>query len=473
MKKNSAREFVEQARNGSIDLHSFYEKLHKKLKTLQEKYEPFITIAEKESMEQLGALENNKNGVLYGLPISVKDNICTKGIRTTAGSRILEPYVPPFDATCISRTRSQGGVIIGKTAMDEFGFGTHSTNCAFCTPKNPVDPERSPGGSSGGSAVITKALEEPHISIGESTGGSISCPASFCGVVGFTPTYGRISRYGLIDYANSLDKIGVIAKSVEDAALLYTVMAGWDPRDHTSIREDAPSLEKIKPVELKGLKIGVPKEYMEHAEEPVRNVVHEALSRLEREGATLVDVSLEATEYALPAYYVIATSEASTNLAKFCGMRYGAEEPINGRHFDDYFSSVRGKYFGWEAKRRIVLGTYARMEGYRDHYYLRAMRARTLVIRDFEKAFKNVDVLAAPTMPIVAPRLKEIEKMSPTQVYAMDVLTVAPNLAGIPMLSLPCGTSSGLPVGLHLMAPQRSDERLLGIGMRVESVLTS
>jgi len=420
--------------------------------------------------------KNAKKGALAGVAVSVKDNICVKGVQSAAGSRILEGYEPPFDATVVARAREAGGVIIGKTNQDEFGFGTFSTNSGFKVPKNPHDPARSCGGSSGGAAGLSAAWPgqgPKHIAIAESTGGSISCPASFCGVVGLTPTYGLVSRYGLIDYANSLDKIGPIAKNVRDAALMLSVIAGYDPRDQTSIDIKKEDYTKHVDKPVKGLKIGVPKEYFgkgsggEGIDKDVEQKVWNAIKELEELGATCKEVSLPSTKYAVAAYYIIATAEASTNLAKFCGMRYGASLPIDGS-FNEYFSKVRSKYLGKEAKRRILLGTYARMAGYRDAYYLKALKARTIIINEFKSAFRRCDVLAAPTMPVVAPKFSEISRMTPIQNYMMDVLTVAPNLAGIPMMSVPCGTSRGMPVGLHLMADHLQESRLIRAGSALD-----
>lgn len=425
----------------------------KSSRSIQKKFSPFITLPEK--------LEINKNkGPLSGIFVSVKDNICTKGIQTTAGSRILEGYIPPFNATCVDRVLEAGGTILGKTAMDEFGFGTFSVNCAYGVPKNPMDTERSCGGSSGGASCMTLAADFPHIALAESTGGSISCPAAFTGTVGLTPTYGLVSRWGLIDYANSLDKIGCMGKTVDDVALMLSVIAGHDPKDSTSLNVPKQDYTKFLEKGVKGMRIGVPKEYFEGVDGKITKVVWDAIKRLESMGATYKEVSLPHTKYALPVYYIIAVSEASTNLAKYAGLRYGLHQELKG-NFDEYFSSVRSAGFGEEAKRRIILGTFARMAGYRDAYYLKALKVRTKVIDDFKTAFKQFDVLAAPTMPVVAPRFDEIEKLSPIENYMMDVLTVAPNLAGVPMISIPAGKVNGLPVGLHLMGDHLQEVKIL------------
>ncbi len=444
----------------------------KEVKGINKKYSCFITVVDK---------PNGGKGKLAGIPIAVKDNISTAGIQTTAGSRILEGYIPPFDATAVAKIKSAGGNIIGKCSMDEFGFGTFSVNTGFSIPKNPHNPERSCGGSSGGVAAFVAAFKSRVLGLGTSTGGSISCPASFCGVVGLTPTYGLVSRYGLIDYSNSMDKIGCITKTVKDAALLLSIIAGNDYKDSTSALVFEPEYTTFCGKSIKGLKIGVPKEYFEGVDSEIKKVVEAAIEKLEKLGAKIIEISLPMTEYALAAYYIIATAEASTNLAKYCGMRYGLHKPLEGA-FNEYFSKVRAEGFCEESKRRIMLGTFARMAGYRDAYYLKAMKVRTKVIEEFKKAFKSVDVIAAPTMPIVAPKFAEIKKMSPVQQYAMDVLTVPANLAGLPHLSVPCSPfivdekskSAGgknMPVGLHLIADHFEESKLIQVGDAFEQSL--
>ncbi len=395
-----------------------------------------------------------------GFPLTVKDNISTKGVPTTAGSKILKNYIPVFDATAVSRLKTAGFSVIGKAAMDEFGFGSFNTN-TFRVPKNPWDPERSCGGSSGGSACAA-ALLEPHVSLAESTGGSISCPAAFCGVVGFTPSYGSVSRYGLIDYSNSLDKIGVVARTAEDAAFVFSLIAGEDGKDPTAV-----SIRRSRKKDR--FVIGVPKEYMEVSDPAVARRVEDALNDLESEGHEIVRVSLPSTELALPAYYVIAMCEASTNLAKFCGMRYGLSGPKK-ENYNEYFSKIRAMGFGEEAKRRIILGTFARMKGYRGKYYEKALAVRKLVIDEFERVFSSVDVLCAPTMPFVAKKFSEIERMEPVEHYASDVLTVPPNLAGLPHVSVPCGFVKGLPIGLHIIGRRFAEEEVLRLASEFEKL---
>ncbi len=464
--KLSVSDFIRESKKGNIDIKDFYAKFFEETKKIDKKHNHFITISEKEALDSIGKVDRKSR--LSALPVSVKDNICTKDIQSTAGSKILKNYIPLFDATSISCAKKEGSVIIGKTAQDEFGFGTFSTNSPFGIPKNPQDIERSCGGSSGGAGGFTAAVTMPHIALGESTGGSISCPASFCGVTGLTPTYGRVSRYGLIDYANSLDKIGPMAKTTKDCALMLSIISGKDPMDQTSIQKNTEDFTRYTGKDIRGLKIGIPKEYFKGIDRDIERKVRSAIEKLEEIGAKITDISLSTTDYVLPSYYIIATVEASTNLAKYCGMRYGAQDEIKGS-FNKYFSEVREKYLGEEAKRRILLGTYARMAGYRDQYYLKALKVRTLVIEDFKKAFKKVDVLAAPTMPIISPRFSEIEKLTPVETYAMDNLTVGPNLAGIPMISTPCGKSRDMPVGLHLLGNHMDEGKIIQVADAFEN----
>jgi len=438
-----------------------YESTIRKVRKLNEKYNAFITICDD--------AEGKNQGRLKGFAISVKDNICTKGIQTTAGSKILEGYIPPFDATVVEKCKKEGASILGKTSQDEFGFGTFSINTPYGTPKNPIDTSRSCGGSSGGAACVTALADFPHIAIAESTGGSISCPAAWCGVVGITPTYGRVSRWGLIDFANSLDKIGCIGKNVKDAALLLSVINGPDKYDSTVSQMAPEDFTKNLDSGAKGLKIGVPKEYFgEGVDSKVADVVWDGIKKLESEGAEYQEVSLPYTKFSLASYYIIAMAEASTNLNKFCGMRYGLQGKIEG-NYDEYFSKIRSRGFTEEAKRRIILGTFTRIAGFREAYYLKALKVRTKVIQDFKSAFKKFDVLAAPTMPVIAPKFDEIAKLEPLQHYMMDILTVAPNLAGIPMVSVPCGRVGKMPVGMHIMADHMNENMALRVAHAMEA----
>ena len=450
----SVTEFLQQSHSGNIDYNDFIINYLEALKEFNKKLRLMQCVNEKTI---------RPSAELYGLPVTVKDNICTRGMQSSAGSKILQGYVPPFDATAVSRIKDAGGFIAGKTNMDEFGHGTFSVHSAYGIPKNPHDPERTCGGSSGGAAGVVAAVPFPQIAMAEDTGGSISSPAAFCNVVGIVPTYGLVSRYGLIDYANSLDKIGFIAKRVEDVALGLSIVAGHDKRDSTSL--DAKQKQYRINKDLKGVRIAVPKEYFQNIDETVEKSVWAAIKLMESNGAAYSEVSLPTTKYALAAYYIIATTETSTNLSKMCGMRYGLHKELEG-NFNEYFTSVRTEGFGEETKRRIILGTFARMSGYREQYYMKAMRARTLITQDFKKVFAKHDVIAAPTMPTPAPRFSEIEKLTPLQNYQMDVLTVPPNLSGIPHMSVPCGHT----IGLHLLGDHLHEEKILGVAAAYEGL---
>ena len=386
---------------------------------------------------------------------SAKDNLTSYDFETCAGSRILKGYRPPFDATPIRKMREAGGFLAGKTNMDEFGFGTFSANSGFGIPKNPYDLNRSCGGSSGGAACAAAVLEG-HVALGVSTGGSIVCPASFCGVYGITPTYGRVSRYGLIDYGNSLDKVGVLSADAKDLSKYLPVISGKDPKDPTScVQPDMPkTFRKMKSV-------AVPREAVEGVSGDVMDSFDASLERLRSEGVDVDYVDMPVLKYAMPAYYILATSEASTNLARFCGMRYGQQDGDLSLKFDDYFTSFRSKYFGDEAKRRILLGTFTRMVGYADRYYNKALRVRQSVISEYKKVFADHDCIATPTMPFVSPRFDDIAKMSALDVYKADFLTVPPNLTGMPHLSVPCGYSDGMPIGLMFTADHWNEDILL------------
>lgn len=409
-----------------------------------------------------------------GIPFVAKDAICTEGTISSAGSKIIEDYRPVFDATVIKRMKEAGAVLYGKTNQDEFGFGSFSTNCAFETPKNPHDPERVVGGSSGGAGAIVAAMDQPVISLGESTGGSITNPAAYNGVVGITPTYGRVSRYGLIDYANSLDKIGILADNVELAAKGIKVISGEDEKDQTTVDREVPEFDE-KLEERKDLKVGIPKQYieLEGIEEGVRQNFENSVKKLEEAGITVekVDLPLLEADISVAAYYVLAMAETSTNLAKFSGMRYGMEkDPEEFEDFNEYFSDIRTEGFGEEVKRRVLLGTYTRMAGYRDDYYVKAAKVRKKIIDQLKEAFEEYDVLMAPSMPNTAPKIEEAEEMSPTEIYAMDTLTVGPNLAGIPMISVPNGKSNGMPTGLHIMADHFEEQKILDAAYTYEKI---
>lgn len=386
---------------------------------------------------------------------SAKDNLTSLDMETCAGSRILQGYVPAFDAAAIERMKAAGGMLVGKTNMDEFGFGTFSANSAYEIPRNPFDRERSCGGSSGGSACAAAVLED-HVSLGVSTGGSICCPASFCGVYGIAPTYGRVSRYGLIDYGNSLDKIGVLSAKASDLRKYITIMAGKDERDPTSCVQPELKCEKRRMGS-----VAVPKDGIQGLSRDVETAFNDSIGTLRSMGIDVEEVDMPSFKYAIPAYYVIATSEASTNLARYVGMRYGVQEGDLSLKFDDYFSSIRSASFGDEAKRRILLGTFTRMVGYRDRYYAKARQVRQLVIDDYKRILQDHDAVLTPTMPYVAPRFDEIERMSALDSYKTDYLTVPPNLAGNPHLSVPCGyDGNGMPIGMQFVGAHWDEDVL-------------
>ncbi len=418
----------------------------------------FITIAKESAISRAREIDSEGHeGQLAGIPIAIKDNISTKGIQTTCASKILTGYVPPYDAHVIERLKEAGAVIIGKTNMDEFAMGTSTETSFYGATRNPWDMERVPGGSSGGSAAAVAGGEAP-LALGSDTGGSVRCPASFCGVVGLKPTYGVISRYGLIAYANSLEQIGPFATNVRDLATLFDVIAGYDARDSTSVNKEANYSSAIRN-DVRGLKIGVPEDYFgEGTDKKVEKVVLDAIQTLEDLGAKCTKVKMPHTKYALSAYYIIAMSEASSNLARFDGMRYGLRTEDSDWHTT--FSQVRAAGFGDEVKRRILLGTYALSAGYHDKYYLKALKIRTLIKQDFERAFKDVDVLITPTMPY--PAFKLGEKIGdPLSLYLADVDTVPINLAGVPSISVPCGFSEGLPIGMQIIGKHFDEATIL------------
>ena len=401
---------------------------------------------------------------LAGVPLALKDICCTKGIETTCCSRILQGFVPPYDADVVERCRRSGLVFLGKTNMDEFAMGSSTENSAFGVTHNPWDLARVPGGSSGGSAAAV-AASETIVSMGTDTGGSIRQPASCCGVVGLKPTYGRVSRYGVIAFASSLDQVGPITKDVRDCALMMNVLAGHDPRDSTSIPLPAPDYTQALIPGVKGLRFGLVKEFMEYqgvgVDPEVSSSIRTALDRLRELGGECEEVSLPYLNYSIPVYYIIAPAEASSNLARYDGVQYGYRSPANGGDIVEMYSRTRDEGFGAEVKRRIMLGTYALSAGYYDAYYLKASQVRTLIRRDFDRAFEKFDVLVGPVSPTVAFRLGE-KTDDPIAMYLSDVCTIPVNMGGLPGMSLPCGFSSdGLPIGLQLVGKPLSEETLL------------
>jgi aspartyl-tRNA(Asn)/glutamyl-tRNA(Gln) amidotransferase subunit A len=398
-------------------------------------------------------------GPLAGVPVAVKDVIVTAGVRTTCGSKLLANYIPPYDATAIERLENAGGVILGKTNCDEFAMGSSNENSAFGPVRNPHAPDRVPGGSSGGSAAAV-AQGTAVIALGSDTGGSVRQPASFCGVVGVTPTYGRVSRYGLTAFASSLDHIGQFGRSVRDAALLLKVVAGRDPLDATSAEAPVPDYLAHLDGNVKGLKLGLPREYLKDLASETGGLIAKAVERLGKLGCEVRDISLPATDYAVACYYVIATAEASSNLARYDGVRYTFRS-VSSDTLSDMYRNTRGEGFGAECKRRIMLGTYVLSAGYYDAYYLKAQKVRALVARDFTNAFSEVDAIVAPVSPF--PAFKIGEKVDdPLAMYLSDIYTITGDLAGIPCMSVPCGkTAEGLPVGMQILAQHFDEARML------------
>jgi len=422
-----------------------------------DRYNAFLTTCRKAPHGQ---------GKLTGVAVAVKDNISTRGIETTCASKILKGYVPPYDAYVVELLRQSGAAIVGKTNMDEFGMGTTTENSAFGPTLNPCDTGRVPGGSSGGSAAAI-AAGMVRMALGTDTGGSIRCPAAFCGIVGLKPTYGRVSRYGLIAYANSLEQIGPMGRTVTDVSTLMGVIAGHDRRDSTS--HNKPYTHTLK-AGIKGLKIGIPQEYFGAGVDPkVAAVVNKAIGRLEELGATTVPCNIPSMEYALAAYYVTCTCEASSNLARFDGVRYGPAADLK-KSWHEAFRDVRRAGFGTEVRRRIMLGTYALSSGYYGKYYAKAQIARENVKKDFARIFSEVDVIAGPTMPTIAFKLGE--KSDPLSMYLTDILTVPANLAGIPAISVPCGKAEGMPIGLQIMGRPHEDELIIDVAYTYEQAVT-
>jgi aspartyl-tRNA(Asn)/glutamyl-tRNA(Gln) amidotransferase subunit A len=406
---------------------------------------------------------------LAGIPVAVKDNLCTKDVRTTCASKMLADYTPPYDATVVSRLRSEDMVMIGKTNMDEFAMGSSTENSALGPTMNPVDPRRVAGGSSGGSAAAV-AAGETVVAVGSDTGGSIRQPASFCGVVGMKPTYGRVSRYGLVSYASSLDQVGPLTRTVEDCALMMNALCGHDPLDTTSARVPRPDFTQSLHKDVTGLRIGIPREYfVEGLDERVKTLVLEAVNRLSGEGALVEEVSLPHTPYAISAYYLIATAEASSNLARYDGVKYGFRSPGPLSDCLEMYKKTRSQGFGREVKRRIMLGTYVLSAGYYDAYYLKAQKARTLIKQDFDRAFGMVDCLITPVSPTLP--FKPGEKLGdPLQMYLVDIYTVSMNLAGLPALSIDCGRVEGLPVGLQIIGKPFDEETVIRLAHAYQQI---
>jgi aspartyl-tRNA(Asn)/glutamyl-tRNA(Gln) amidotransferase subunit A len=458
-------------KKGEISSFELTQAVLKRIHDVEKKVHSLVTVTEDIALAQAKQADERiragNASPLTGIPVLIKDNMCTRGVKTTCSSKMLENFVPPYDATVVERLKSAGMVMVGKGNMDEFAMGSSGENSAFFITRNPWDLERVPGGSSSGSAASVAAGEAIY-ALGSDTGGSIRLPASFCGVVGLKPTYGCVSRYGLVAFASSLDQIGPLTRDVTDCALVMNVIAGHDPRDSTSVNRPVPDYTRSLVPDLKGMRLGVPREYfvrgMQHG---VEQTIKQAISKLEELGAKVEwEVSLPSTPYALACYYIIAPSEAMANLARYDGVKYGfsAKEAEN---MWDAMEKTRQYGFGPEVKRRIMLGTYALSAGYYEAYYVKAQKVRTLISRDFAEAFKKYDALVTPTSPTVSFRIGE-RIDDPVQMYLTDVCTLPANIAGIPGISVPAGFIDGLPVGLQILGKPFSEETLLHIAFAYE-----
>jgi aspartyl-tRNA(Asn)/glutamyl-tRNA(Gln) amidotransferase subunit A len=467
----TCHEAIELIKKAEIKVEELVLSCLTKIEEEEPKINAYITKTFDSALDEAKRIDGlSEKPPLAGMLISIKDNICTKGIQTTCGSKILTGFIPPYDATVISKLKASGAIIIGKTNMDEFAMGSSTENSFFGPTRNPWNLEHVPGGTSGGSAAAV-AANETIVALGSDTGGSIRQPASFCGVVGLKPTYGRVSRFGLIAHASSFDQIGPITKDVTDAALLMKVISGYDPADSTSAEIGVPDyISCLLEEELKDIKIGIPVEYFAEGIDPeVKSSVLQAISLISENGATCENVSMPHTEYAISCYYILVSSEASSNLARYDGVQYGLR--IDGENLIDMYRRTRTEGFGDEVKRRIMLGTYSLSAGYYDAYYLKAQKVRRLIKQDFDKAFEKYDALITPVSP--SPAFKIGDKISdPLQMYLADIYTVTINLAGLPAINVPCGFSKdGLPIGLQIICKPFDEQTLLKVAFALEKYL--
>jgi len=473
----TANQLLELIKRRKVNFQDILESIKNRIKQIDSQIKAYVRCdglpffsTENETTKQRN---NETTDILNGIPISIKDNICTKGYNTECCSKILQGFKPTYNATVIQRLIDAGAKILGiKNNMDEFAFGSSTENSCFGPTRNPWDLEKVVGGSSGGSAAAV-AADEAIAALGSDTGGSIRQPACFCGVVGLKPTYGRVSRFGLIAFASSLDQIGPITKDVRDCALILKVIAGFDPLESTSVNLPVPDYTQSLINDVKAIKIGIPREYfIEGIDKEVKEVTLKAIEKLRQLGAQIHEINLPHTEYAVPVYYIIATAEASSNLARFDGVQYGLRSSAQEYNGDNImirmYKTTRGEGFGQEAKRRIILGTFALSYGYYEAYYLRAQKVRTLIKQDFDKAFENVDCIVTPTSPSVAFKIGE-KIQDPLKMYLSDIFTISANLAGIPAISIPCGfTNSSLPVGLQILAKSFDEEMLFRVAYTYE-----
>ena len=455
------RDLQDKLNREEISVQEIIESIFKRIHAVDDKVQAFITLDEENALKKAADLshKNSRNGKIAGLPFALKDVFCTRGLKTTCASRMLENYVPIYDATAVSRLNAEQGILIGKLNMDEFAMGSSTELSAFFPTRNPWDLERVPGGSSGGCAAAVAAGEVP-VALGSDTGGSIRQPAAFCGVVGFKPSYGRVSRWGVVAYTSSMDQAGVIAREVEDCALIMNIIAGRDPLDGTSVDIAVPDYTSFLNPDIRGMKIAYPTEcFKQSVDEEVKNLILAALKKYEELGAIIEEVSLPHGEYALPAYYIIGPAEASANLACYDGVRYGLRD-FEADNVLDMYCNSRSAGFGDEVKRRIMLGTHVLSSGNYEKYYLKAMKVRRLIKNDFDQVFKNFDLIITPTTPTTAFKLgAEIDDS--LTLYGNDIFTVPVNMAGLPAISIPCGFSNTLPVGMQIIGQTFDEGKVL------------
>ncbi|WP_278464825.1 Asp-tRNA(Asn)/Glu-tRNA(Gln) amidotransferase subunit GatA [Saccharolobus islandicus] len=460
-------ELVNDLKNKNLEAEEYVERTYEKIGKYDKYTNAFITIRSKEEVLREVKENINKGGKLAGILIAIKDNISTKGIRATCASKMLEDYIPPYDATVIEKLKKEGAVIVGKTNMDEFAMGSTTETSYFGPTRNPWNLERTPGGSSGGSGAAL-AAGYVELALGSDTGGSIRAPAAYNATFGLKPSYGTVSRFGLVAYANSLEQIGPMARNAEDLGLLFSIIAGPDDKDATTI--DLSLNFEFKEQNVKSVRIGILSDILEMSEKPVSSVIKDVIDKLSSEGALIEDTKLGNAEYALPAYYIIAMSEASSNLARYDGVRYGYSKYMEG-NWREVYAKNRGEAFGIEVKRRILLGSFILSAGYYEEFYLKALKVRNLIKKSLDELFKKYDILVSPTMPILPPKIGEVIN-DPVRMYAMDLNTVIANLAAIPALSLPAGFYNDLPIGLQLMGKYLSDIYLINISSYIERNVT-